>query len=89
MDCNTCKEKRDMVSRYNFQSTVSTLERANRRLWIVILVLIIALVGSNAAWVYYESQFTDEVTETYESEASDNGTAIVNRDGEVTYGGKS
>lgn len=86
MDCNTCKEKRDMVSRYNFQSTVSTLERANRRLWIVILVLIIALVGSNAGWIVYEAQFTDEVTETYEADTSSGGTAIVNRDGEVNYG---
>ena len=57
------------------------------RWFIIVLVLIILLFGTNAAWIVYESQFQDEVvTETYNSEADGSGLAIVNRDGTVNYG---
>ena len=62
-------------------------ERTIKRLWIVIILLIVLLVGTNAMWIYRERQFTTEVTETYTSEADGGGLAIVNRDGSVvTYG---
>lgn len=51
------------VSYIVFESTISRFDRTIKRLWIVILVLIFMLVGSNVAWLYYESQF-EEVTET-------------------------
>ena len=79
------------VSFAAFESMKTTMERTTRRLWILALVLIALLFGTNAAWLYYESQFTDEVTETYSSSVDgDGGLAIVNRDGSVTnYGGQS
>ena len=51
--------------------------KANSLKWfIVCLVLIVLLVGSNIGWLVYESQFED-VTETYtedfDIEANDNG----------------
>lgn len=39
------------------EGDMARMERANKRLWIVIIILIVALCGSNAAWVIYESQF--------------------------------
>lgn len=39
------------------EGDMARIERANKRLWIVIIILIVALCGSNAAWVIYESQF--------------------------------
>ena len=79
MDCNTCKEIRKQaeatISRYAYESTIVTFESTVKRLWIVILILILLLAGSNAAWIYYESQW--EVVETYqevEQEADGNGT---------------
>lgn len=36
-------------------------ERTIRRLWILCIVIFLAFVGSNAALIYYESQFTEEV----------------------------
>lgn len=39
------------------EGDMARMERANKRLWVVILILIVALIGSNAAWIYYESQF--------------------------------
>ena len=38
------------------------MERANKRLWIIILVLIVALVGTNIGWLVYENGFEDVVT---------------------------
>lgn len=39
------------------EGDMARMERANKRLWIVIIILIVALCGSNAAWIIYESQF--------------------------------
>lgn len=74
-----------------FESSQARMERTNRRMWIVILVLIVALLGTNAGWIYYESQFEDVVTstETVTQEAT------ADRDGEIRliggdyYGDKS
>ena len=35
-------------------------DRTNRRLFIIVILLIVALLGSNAGWLYYESQFVEE-----------------------------
>lgn len=39
------------------EGDMARIERANKRLWIVIIILIVALCGSNTAWIIYESQF--------------------------------
>ena len=55
------------------QSQVRT-DRVNRRSFIIIIILIVALVGTNAGWIYYENQFTD-ISTTYEAEQKiENGT---------------
>lgn len=90
MDCNTCKEKQkhaEPVTYLAFESMKATLERTIRRLWILALVLIILLFGTNAAWIYYESQWeVMQTTETYEAMTDGGGTAIANGSGTVTYG---
>lgn len=43
------------------ESALARMERANTRLWIVVLALIALLVGTNVAWLVYESQFEDVV----------------------------
>ena len=69
MDCETCKEKRKVISQtpkdvpyIAHESAVARLERVIKRMWVWVLALIILFVASNAAWIYYESQF--ETTET-------------------------
>ena len=69
-----------------FESSQARMERTIKRLWILAIILIVLLFATNAAWIHYENQFVDEVTETYSSEADDGGLAIVNRDGSVNYG---
>ena len=64
--CNSCGEHNlpESVPYIVHESDMSRLERQLKRLWIVILVLIFLLVGSNCAWLWYESQF--ETVETVE-----------------------
>lgn len=70
------------------EADMARMERINKRLWIALIVVILLLAASNAAWIYYESQFEDVVTETItqESGAKDGGTAIVNNGGDMVYG---
>lgn len=90
MDCNTCKEKRqrtEPVTFVAFESMKATMERTIKRLWILTLVLVLLLFATNAAWVYYESQWeVVETTETYEANTDGGGTAIANGSGTVEYG---
>ena len=67
------------------EADMARLERTIKRLWILLILVIVLLVGSNCAWIYYESQFTDEIT-TVEA-VTDRGNAIANASGEVTYNG--
>lgn len=74
--CNNCGNNSvENVPYVVHESGMARLERQLKRLWIVILILIVLLVGSNCAWLYYESQFeTVEETITQEVEQSaDNG----------------
>lgn len=68
---------------------IATLERTIRRLWILCILLVLLLVGTNVAWIYYESQFEDVVTtETIESNSEDGGdaTGIIGNNNEVNNG---
>lgn len=66
---------------------IATLERTIRRLWILCILLILLLVGTNVAWLYYESQFEDVVTttETIDALQDGEGPNIVGG-GDVNYG---
>ena len=85
-DCTSCKESRRTVPFIVHEADMARMERTNKRLWIIVIILALMLFGSNIAWVTYENQFTDTVEETYTSEADGGGIAIVNRDGSVNYG---
>ena len=70
------------------EGDMNRLERVNKRQFILILILILALVGSNLAWTIYESQFEDTVI-TQSGEADGSGTVLLNNDGEINYGYES
>lgn len=84
----TCKEP-ESVPYIVHEASMARMERQTKRLWIAVLLLIVMLVGTNAAWLHYESSFEDSVTTTYEADATDGGNAIVNGDGEVNVNGES
>ena len=71
------------------EADMARLERTNKRLFIVVLVLILSLIGTNLAWIMYERQFTtEETTETVDVDTTDGGTAIgfIGDMNEVDYG---
>lgn len=63
-----------------FESTCTRLERMNKRLWVLCIILIVLLFCSNLAWVLYESQYqtVESTTVTQDLEATDGGDAIIN-----------
>jgi hypothetical protein len=49
-------------------------DRTERRLWIIIILLLVLLVGTNGAWIWYESQFeTVEVVQDVVQDSGDGG----------------
>ena len=67
---------------YAHEGVVARMERANRRLWILCIVLILLLAGTNGAWIWYESQFVDEITVTQDNKDGVNN--YVGNDGNIT-----
>lgn len=85
--CSTCKDKKpEAVPYIVHESAMARGERSAKRLWIVVLVLIVMLVGTNGAWIWYESQF--EVVETTEvvQENSDGYNNYIGNDGDIDNG---
>ena len=60
------------------EGIMARMERTIKRLWVLCIVLIILLAGSNAAWLWYESQFEDESTTVTQELNTDSGDAIIN-----------
>ena len=73
-----------MIPFHSHEMDMDRAERANKRLWVIIIVLIVALIGTNAGWLYYESQFTDEFI-SQEVDTGE-GTAVVSGTGDAIYG---
>lgn len=91
-DCNNCKSTKEPVAvpYIVHESAMARMERQAKRMWVIILVLILLLVGTNCAWLYYESQFEYVETSTvYEADATDGGNAIANGEGSVVINGES
>ena len=89
-DCGNCKLKSAPAADVPYivhEASMARSERTVKRLWATIILLILLLVGSNAAWLYYESQFEETAT-TIEAEADDGGNAVANNNGMVNYNGK-
>lgn len=68
----------ESTSKFEFESAQARLERIIFKLWIVLILLILMLVGTNGAWIYYESQFdvTETTTITQDCDC-DSGNAII------------
>ncbi len=51
-----------------------------KKMFWTIIILIVALVGTNIAWIWYINQY-DFVTETVEQEVSDINSSTINQTG--------
>lgn len=71
-----------IVPYFVHEGIVARQERTINRLWVLCIIIFIAFVGSNAAWLWYENQFMDEVTITQENEDGYNN--YIGNDGDIT-----
>ena len=85
MNCDTCTHRPDPVPFAVHESAMARMERTIRRLWILLIILVVLLVGSNALWIWYESQFEDVTTEV-EMENESGFVSYIGRDGDIYNG---
>ena len=90
--CNSCGTENQNVNvpYVAHESAMARSERNSKRMWIVILVLILSLIGTNLAWIIYENSFEDyAITEEYDVEQDADGggdnNSIING-GEIVNG---
>ena len=66
-----------------------TLKSSIKRLYIVIIILILLLFGSNITWLYAWNLPSEETTSTsYDIQAEDEGNAVYNESGDVNINGE-
>lgn len=67
----------------------SRFERTIKRLWILCIILVLSLLGTNAGWLYYESQMEEvSVSQTIDATADNNGAVNLKAIGGDYYGDK-
>ena len=75
-NCENCKARAgkepESVPYIVHEASMARMERQAKRLWIAVLLIIVLLVGTNAAWLYYESQWETVYQEVMQE--ADNGT---------------
>lgn len=80
--CNAHADKdKKSVPYIVHEGDMARIERNNRRLWILCIVMFLAFVVSNCLWLHYESQFEDVVETneiTQDVDSGDGGNAIIN-----------
>ena len=75
------EDKIAMIPYFVHEGEMARAERVIKRLWILCLILVILLAGSNALWFWYENQFEDVVTTTQtitQDVDSNGGSATIN-----------
>ena len=67
------------------EGIMARMERTIKRLWVLCIILIALLAITNGAWIWYESQFSDE-TLTVTQDTSDGINNYIGNDGDITNG---
>ena len=90
-NCENCKAKSckepESVPYIAHEAAMARMERQAKRLWIAVILLIVLIVGTNGAWIWHESQFSDIET-TIEAEQDGSGVNMVSG-GNLDYGAES
>ena len=85
--CRDCKKEHNASESVPYivhEASMARMERQAKRLWITVLALIVILVATNGAWIWYESHFSGIVT-TIEAEQDGSGVNIVSG-GDLDHG---
>ena len=78
MDCKTCKETREGVPYIVHESAMMRADRHCKKLFIALILVILLLVATNAAWLITWNQYDFE---SYEQDG--NGINIIGSSNEV------
>lgn len=90
MDCENCKNKQpEMVSRYAMEELSARQDIANRRSFVINIILIVLLLASWIGFFVYESQFEVTSTTTQEVEQVADGDSDNHFVGGDYYGGSA
>ena len=84
-NCNNEKTTPEAVPYIVHESAMARAERGAKRLWVAVILLIVLLVGSNGAWLWYESQF-ETVTTEITQENADGYNNYIGNDGDIVNG---
>ena len=81
------KQNERTISYFAHEAEVARQERHIKRMWILCILMFLALIVSNAGWLWYESQFED-IMMTQEAVSDDGSNAYVNgtATGDINYG---
>lgn len=79
-------DEQAMIPYFVHEGDMTRLERINKRLWILVLVIFLAFIGTNAGWIIYENQFEDVAVQ--QEIDTGNGAAAVSGIGDVTIYGE-
>lgn len=87
-NCNGCAEEKtpETIPYIVHETTVARMERMIKKMWTVIVLLIVLLVGTNAAWLWYESQMEDILIT---QENADGYNNFIGNDGDITNNGET
>ena len=67
----------EKVPYFVFEGELTRMDRTNKRLWILCICLLVALIVTNAGWIWYESQFEyyeESISQEVMQDARDGGT---------------
>ena len=88
--CNSCGTDKAPanVPYVVHESAMARAERQTKFLVWVIVLLIVLLVGSNCAWLWYENQFevVEETTTTIEQDNENGYNNYIGNDGDILNG---
>lgn len=88
-DCGNCQVKSAQAADVPYivhEASMARSERTVKRLWATIILLILLLVGSNAAWIWWNNQW--ETVESWEitQENEDDNNNYIGHDGDIENG---
>ena len=79
------------MTKWEHEHDMARLEIANKRLWILVIIIFASLVITNGAWLYYKSQWevveeTTEQTVTQNVRSSGDSDAVLSGIGDAING---
>lgn len=85
----TEEQKAVQIPYFAHEGDMSRLDRMNKRLWILLIIVIVALIGSNVGWVIYEMQYETYYYEQEVDSGNAEAKAFLNTgEGDINYYGE-